>query len=586
MHQQHIAQLIQKHQAATATLNHLMNCYIREFAEPLGLVQWSAVGDFPKSLQIQAQNEICLRMDMPHLLCKLATRSSIRGALNQIHLSSPIYEKQAGKPWRILPAHEVIQRLLQHMAAISGSPFNEELHAQIQNSMFNMQRFIEHQPIASINPLQLTEQSLLWGHPFHPSPKSRAGVHTDVLLKCSPEVGASFQLHWFKVASALRQELGQPCVHHAATVLTGDATLYPCHPWEVTHILESPLYKAACKAGLISHLGQLGKPVWPTSSVRTVYHPNLSHFLKFSVHVRLTNCIRKNAHYELESAVGMSALLEADFQEVEHAHLGFRMLREPSASTLKFFHPDILTTQDEIIHLEECFGILFREPIQDDDCTPHLSGSLAAWTIDGQSALGQLIAKSAQTLGRDEQSFALEWLNAYFKQLVPPVLTLLFNHGIVLEPHLQNTVLGLANHLPQQMWVRDLEGTKLLPQHWPDSRMHGLGKRAIESVHYSQEKGWNRVSYCLFVNNIAEIILHACCAYPGLEEQAWDNLSSLLTAQLESLNQPDALLALLNGAPLASKNNLKLRLLKNADKHADYTPLNHPLHTQYEHHTD
>ena len=169
---------------------------------------------------------------------------------------------------------------------------------------------------------------------------------------------------------------------------------------------------------------------------------------------------------------------------------------------------------------------------------------------------------------------------------MPGTLTLLFKHGVVLEPHLQNTVLALENGLPVRVWIRDLEGTKLIPQHWPSDRLQDLSERAIASVHYSEDQGWKRVSYCLLVNNIAEMIFHACQHTPGLEQRAWAMLAALLQKTSHALGTPQALSGLLQGQALASKNNLKTRLFKKADRLSDYTFLSHPLITQHDQHAE
>ncbi|MCC4820651.1 IucA/IucC family protein, partial [Vibrio lentus] len=73
--------------------------------------------------------------------------------------------------------------------------------------------------------------------------------------------------------------------------------LYPCHPWEVYTLLQNPVVKTAIEQGKIIPLGLGGKKLLPTSSVRTLYHPDMDWFAKFSINVRLTNCVRKNAWY-------------------------------------------------------------------------------------------------------------------------------------------------------------------------------------------------------------------------------------------------------------------------------------------------
>jgi len=576
----------EQHQAEHHSLNHLLNCYLREFAVPHQLVDWHAQGDLPKALQSDLLEGETVRVNTAYPLLKIAFKVQARGALNQIKLGSKLFGKPMGKPWQVLGTHAAIEALLEHMAMLTKTEPNTELQAQIHNSLHNMQQFLTHANVPYINALQHTEQSLLWGHPFHPSPKSRSGVQAEQLLQFSPEVGAAFQLHWFEINPVLLKELGSPVINKVSEKLTGRTGLYPCHPWEAELVLQSTMYQQVNKKNLIRHLGPLGKVVWPTSSVRTLYHPELDVFLKCSIHVRLTNCIRKNAWYELESAVGMTQLLAHTFEQVEHAHPGFRMLREPAACTLDLSKADTTTGNDEVIKLQESFGIIFREQLQSQHTDIHMAGTLAAWNTVGQSQLAQLLEKQAQQRGANKAEFTLKWLHSYFKLLVPATLTLLFKHGVVLEPHLQNTVLALENGLPVRVWIRDLEGTKLIPHHWPSDRLKGFSKRAIDSVHYSEDQGWKRVSYCLLVNNIAEMIFHACHQTPGLEQQAWEMLGTLLHKTSHALDTPQALSALLNGQSLASKNNLKTRLFKKADRLSDYTFLSHPLTANHDKHTE
>lgn len=567
----------EQQQAEHHSLNHLLNCYLREFAVPQQLVDWNAQGDLPKALQSDLLEGETVRIRTAYPLLKIAFKVQSRGMLNQIKLGSKLFGKSMGKPWQVLTTQAAIQALIEHMAMLTQTEPNIELQAQIHNSLENMQLFLPHAQVPRINALQHTEQSLLWGHPFHPSPKSRSGVQAGQLLLCSPETGASFQLHWFDIHPSLLKELGSPVINKVSMALTGRAMLYPCHPWEVERVTASRVYQQAEGKKLIKHLGPLGKVMWPTSSVRTLYQPELNVFLKCSIHVRLTNCIRKNAWYELESAVGMTELLEHTFVQVECEHPGFRMLREPSACTLDFSNAGLASNTEEIIGLQESFGIIFREQLPGQHNDIHMAGTLASWDPRNQSQLARLLAGQARLHGTNQSEFTLKWLRNYFQLLVPGTLKLLFKHGVVLEPHLQNTLLAMENGLPVRVWVRDLEGTKLVPQHWPASCLKGLSSRAVASVHYSEDQGWKRVSYCLLVNNIAEIIFHACQHTPGLEIRAWQQLAALLQQCSYELEEPQALCELLQGHALASKNNLKTRLFKKADRLSDYTFLSHPL---------
>ncbi|WP_203414823.1 IucA/IucC family protein [Entomobacter blattae] len=74
---------------------------------------------------------------------------------------------------------------------------------------------------------------------------------------------------------------------------------------------------------MIQPVGFKGGRLYPTSSVRTLYHPELESFLKFSIHTRLANCVRKNAWYELESAVALTELLQPTIKVLSQIYPGF-----------------------------------------------------------------------------------------------------------------------------------------------------------------------------------------------------------------------------------------------------------------------
>lgn len=79
------------------------------------------------------------------------------------------------------------------------------------------------------------------------------------------------------------------------------------------------------------------------------------------------------------------------------------------------------------------------------------------------------------------------WWEAYLAQVVPPALTAFDTHGVVLEAHLQNTLVAVdASGSPVQALFRDAEGVKLLPD-------------------VPRAAGWERLVYCLIVNHLMEI---------------------------------------------------------------------------------
>lgn len=82
-------------------------------------------------------------------------------------------------------------------------------------------------------------------------------------------------------------------------------------------------------------------------------------------------------------------------------------------------------------------------------------------------------------------------------------------------------MIGFEDDLPSRVWVRDLEGTKLLAEKWPEQRLKKLSEWARTSIYYSREQGWRRIAYCALINNVSEGIFHGAMGDPRLEKCLW-----------------------------------------------------------------
>ncbi|MCE9686865.1 hypothetical protein LZP73_11745 [Shewanella sp. AS16] len=583
----------------------LLNCYIREYAQPHAQVCLKdESADRPLALShgiLAGERKVRIRFpESGAVLLLVADRISLLGRCRFI--GQP-YLKRKGHCWQLMEALALAQFLLGHLARVTDTEFNHELLAQIGNSMEVTKAFVQRLDLDEAIPgadgapsgqvgaqasLIVSEQSLLWGHAMHPAPKSRHGVAFDDMLACSPEIQANFPLYWFEVDAGLVKQLR--CTQVLPLTLLEQASqtqapsgrcLYPCHPWEVQTILAQPLVQAAIAAGRMTPIGNLGAEVYPTSSVRTTYLPEINQFLKFSIHVRLTNCVRKNAWYELESAVALSRLLLAATGDAYFHCPKFALMAEPAASTLDLC--DLAPNAEEdaaAIMVAECFGILYRDGIAPElqaKYRPQMAGALFAWDMRGQSLCGQAVARLARQRQQSYGQTALTWFDAYLDALLPGVFYYFFKLGVAFEPHLQNTVIGFDAGLPAFVWIRDLEGTKLVPEHWPAERLSGWSAKAKASVYYSREQGWQRIGYCTLINNVSEAIFHLAGGDEALEASLWQRLAKAIAQwQLLQGEQPE-LMGVLRGDDIPSKNNLTTRLLKQADRLSGYTQLANPL---------
>ncbi len=173
---------------------------------------------------------------------------------------------------------------------------------------------------------------------------------------------------------------------------------------------------------------------------------------------------------------------------------------------------------------------------------------------------------------------ALDWWAAYLDLLVPPVLAAYFDHGLVLEPHLQNVLICVdGDGMPAQVLFRDLEGTKLVPEHHADT-LAALPAEVAGPMTYDAQRGWDRVVYCLLVNHVAELLAALADLHPehrGRAVGAGPRARSGRTPTGTAARRGCA--ALLAGVPLPAKANLLTRWERKADREAGYVRLPSPL---------
>ncbi|MFG3258774.1 IucA/IucC family protein [Streptomyces sp. NPDC048172] len=551
--------------AEDAVAHTLLNCLLREVAGP---ERTTAVHGDQLLLRLPRRG-VPLRVTL--------RRTSLLGAHR---FAGPVQERGrdgrwTGVGWRRLGAY------VRDELALRTGERNEEFLDQVASS---------HQAVAAALAVRAarpvpeptdpagtylaSEQSLLFGHRFHPTPKARTGDHA-TWRAYAPETGASFPLRHLAVrAHLLAGETAHPGADAALDRLRAPADLpdgyrlLPAHPWQYEMLSGHPALRAALARGDVLDLGPGGRPFAATASVRTLYDGDT--FLKFSLNVRLTNCLRKNARYELSGAVALTRLLEPVLDGLAARFPGSAMLREPAYRSLALPVPDDGTPDTELL---EGFGVIVREGLAArllPGTTPLLAAAVADEYPTGPAHLSRLLR------GAGPQG-ALAWWSAYLRLLVPPVLAAYFDHGLVLEPHLQNVLVCVDDDgMPAQVVFRDLEGTKLLPEHHAEA-LAALPADVADPLTYDAARGWDRVVYCLLVNHLAEMLAALADLHPETERALWAEVRATLRAYAERHGCPPRLADLLAGAPLPAKANLLTRWARQADRRAAYVRLPSPL---------
>ncbi|ANW16733.1 IucA/IucC family protein [Streptomyces clavuligerus] len=544
--------------ADEAVAHTLLNCLLREVSGP---EHQTAVSD----------GRLLLRLPRRGVLLRVALRRT--SLLGSHRFTGPVTEQRPGGwaevDWRRLADHTHAELSLRTGAR------NDEFLPQVAASHRGVTAALAAHARRAPDPADplgrylASEQSLVLGHRYHPTPKTH-GSDPRTWSAYAPEARTSFPLRHLAVRDHL---VAQECAAPGAAApldrlrpVPAGYRLLPVHPWQYEQLSTAPAVRAALGRGDILDLGPGGRPFTPTASVRTLYDGDT--FLKFSLNVRITNCLRKNAHYELTGAVALTRLLAPALTDLAARHPGTGVLREPAYRSLALPGPDGRPDRA----LLEGFGVIVREglgPRLHPGLTPLLAAAVADEYPTGPGHVSRLT-------GRDTAD-ALRWWRAYLALLVPPVLTAYFDHGLVLEPHLQNVVVCVDDDgMPRQLLFRDLEGTKLLPGHHGPT-LAALPPDVAGPMTYDARRGWDRVVYCLLVNHIAELLAALADLHPPAEPALWSEVRRTLAHCAADAGDPPLLRALLAGVPLPAKANLLARWERTADRDAGYVRLPSPL---------
>ncbi|GHG88110.1 iron transporter [Streptomyces lanatus] len=364
-----------------------------------------------------------------------------------------------------------------------------------------------------------SEQSLLTGHPHHPAPKARGGGPVAAWLPYAPEAHARFPLTLLGVREDTVVEEGDTAALDALGEAPPGYRLLPAHPWQLD--LVGRELADAFADGRLVRLGTTGFDAWPTAAIRTLYAPEDDLFLKFSLDVRITNDIRRLWRHDLRRLRRTDTAAATALDGGPAVWLADRGYR-----TADFAFEEL--------------AVLVRDGLR-ENVLPGATPLLAAGLVEGFEG-------SPLDVVRDPAA----WWEAYLAQVVPPALAAFADHGVVLEAHLQNTLVAVdSDGMPVQALFRDAEGVKLVPE-------------------VSRSAGWERLVYCLVVNHLVEIAGALTARHPALDP--WPAARH----ELARHDLPE-IRALLTAPTLPGKTNLLLRWTGADGADARYLPLPNPL---------
>ncbi|WKV70270.1 IucA/IucC family siderophore biosynthesis protein [Streptomyces sp. PCS3-D2] len=499
----------------------LLNCLLREAAEPAG-------PDGPAGTAV-------------HRLRGSGRLLRVRGGRRPV-----CPELRTASGWHPLRHTELVKLVSDELGRFTGVT-NDELPVEITDSRDALAALLAARACAEppADPYLLSEQSLVMGHPHHPAPKARGGAPAGSWLPYAPEAHARFPLVFLGLREDSCWEEGGAAATGAidslADLLDGPRPpagyrLLPAHPWQLRLAGDRPAVREAFADGRLLSLGESRRPAWPTASIRTLHVPDPSAdlFVKFSLDVRITNDVRRLWRHDLLKLRRTDAAVEAGFAALREAGSDAAWLADRGYRTAAFAFEEL--------------AVLVRD-------------GLRAHTVPGGTPLlAAALAEGGPGSPPPGAGDPLAWWRAYLRQVVPPVLELFARHGVVLEAHLQNTLVAVdASGMPVQALFRDAEGVKLLPD-------------------LSRADAWQRLVYCLVVNNLAEIAGVLAGRYPDVSPLLWPAVREELLRYEEQRGLPE-IAALLTAPALPAKTNLLLRWTRADGADARYRPLPNPLRT-------
>lgn len=438
------------------------------------------------------------------------------------------------------------------------------------------------------------EQSLLFGHQMHPTPKSRVGFTPGREDAFVPELGGSVPLTYFRadpdlICSDSAVERSAPdCVRDllrsdptvsAAFVsehVDSEDVLVPVHPWQAAHLREKPRVQRLLEAGELRDLGPVGREFYPTTSVRTLYHPNADFMVKCSLAVAITNSVRTNKLAELERGIAAVDLFEGRLGErIAKRFPSFELVGDPASLTVDAGDGD-----------ESGFEVLLRE-------NPFRGGATGVVPVvalcqdlpdsDG-TRLGRHIETLAERTDRPVGDVAEEWFQRYLDVVVEPVVWLFLRHGLAIEAHQQNVVVGLREGFPDRYYHRDNQGYYASESKIAHLESYAPAFRDRFGTVYPDSVADERLRYQLFINNVLGVV--DALGAGGVADET-ELLAALQDRIKEFETMEDGhsefISALSTERRIARKGNLLTRFrdfdesAERLDRQAVYTPVTNPL---------
>ncbi len=543
-----------------------VNSYLREIDQGV----WHASDDWElrTGLRFKRREPLVIELLLSRQRVSLAIGVHYRSLVGRHTVTEAFQKKESDLHWQPINRLSVMLVLIHEIYRDDQLPVNQhmELIARLIESNQVMQRYLSarhNDPALSDASFIGSEQSLLYGHWFHPTPKSRQGLLDWQHTNYTPELCGRFALHFFAadrklikqntitekpveeiILDLVRQSEVKSLLNTAYRYINQEKVLIPTHPIQAQWLIHQPCIKRLIAQGRLENLGPMGPKFTATSSVRTLYNEMSPYMYKFSLPVKITNSIRLTRHHELEASVAIARLMKKI--RFDQKFPQFKIIQDPAYLTLNI--EGIKNSGFEVILRENPFQVTPK-----NRQTPHLVQSVAAlvqapFPPEQDSRLKLQIHRLTREHQLSLREASLNWFENFWHCAIEPNLRLYDKYGIALEAHQQNSLLDVSQGLPTQYYYRDNQGYYLSRSHLPQILTLEPEIAKLPELVFDDAMIRKRFIYYLFVNllfsvinrfgldeliNESELVALSCKKLAQLKPQSGSNVQRLIKDVLE-----------------------------------------------------
>jgi siderophore synthetase component/RimJ/RimL family protein N-acetyltransferase len=318
---------------------------------------------------------------------------------------------------------------------------------------------------------QTVEAAMTEGHPGFVANNGRIGFGLQDHAAYAPEAGQPVRLRWLAVRKDeslfvtggderehYLAELGAATLDRYERTLTSrglnpaDYRYLPVHPWQWEHKVTVTFAPDVARQAIVA-LDESDDRYRAQQSIRTFFNIDRPgrHYVKTAIAVQNMGFLRGLSPKYMRATPPINEWVRSVVDADEELRAcGFQVLRELAAIG---YTGDAYHRTGTAGAYTKMLAALWREsPVPRVD-----------------EAAGERLATMASLLHRDRDGDALvtalvrtsgvspaEWVSAYFRAYLRPIVHCLLKHELAFMPHGENLILVLENHVPRRVFMKDI----------------------------------------------------------------------------------------------------------------------------------